>query len=315
MDIRKPKVLLIGNGILQAFGGESWNDFLKSIRKRDDLPEPNKINCPEPLKAILLTDDRVDRAMRDKCKSILNGKSIEKSLAQALAEILSLGFDHILTTNYTYELEQAAIYPEALTEYKLKKMATSTTGRVENKYLIHTYNKVTFNGTPNKIWHIHGEARKPDSTILGHYYYGNSLFKIKEAAGDVLRLDNLSNEDSQSWVEAFLFGDIYCLGFGFGLAEFDLWWLINRKAREKKNTGKLYFYEPNDNGQWEKIDLLKLLKSVNGTKLVDIIDLDYQKNNSTNWQSFYIDAILNIREKLSKDTPKTYVDEKESIPV
>ena len=297
MEDRRLKILLLGNGILQSFGGESWNEFLSSICKREDLPSPDKINCPEPLKAILLTGDRVDKAMKEKCDKILANQEISEELAKFLKEILSIGFDHILTTNYTYELEQAAIYPKKLTEYGLKRMATCTIGAVEPKYLLHTYNAVTCNGIANKIWHVHGESRKPGSTILGHYYYGNSLFKIKETVDKVRKPE--SEIELKSWPEAFLFADIYCIGFGYGLSEFDLWWLLNRKARENYNTGRLYFYEPYSRSQWEKLDLMKLLKARDDEMLVNIIDLGYNKDNGIDWKSFYLEAIDDIKEKIS----------------
>ena len=294
---KRTKILLIGNGILQAFGGESWNEFLSSICKRPELPSPNEINCPEPLKAILMTGDNVDVAMKDKCYKILNREQISEELAIFLKEILSLGFDHIFTTNYTYELEQAAIYPDKLTEYKLKKMAASTTGVIDRKYLLHTYNSIVCNGVENKIWHVHGESRKPDSTILGHYYYGNSLYKIKEAL-DKIRVTDTNDEDAKTWAEAFIFGDIYCIGFGYGLCEFDLWWLLNRKAREKFNNGKLYFYEPYDVEQWEKIDLLKLMKTTIGDNLVNVIDCGFERTPEINWQKFYIKAMEDVKERI-----------------
>ena len=300
MDVKRPQILLFGNGLLQSFGGESWNDFLISIKKRDDLPRPEEINCPEPLKAILLTNDQIDKAMRKKCQELLCKNNVTTDLADVIRELFLIGFDHILTTNYTYELEQAAIYPKILTESKVKQIAKCTTGNVEKKYLLHTYNEVVFSGIPNKIWHIHGEARKPDSTILGHYYYGNSLYKIKDEARK--RADYEQSTEARSWVEAFLFADIYCLGFGFGLAEFDLWWLLNRKAREKNNSGKLYFYEPLDKSQWEKIELLNLMKSTTGDKVVKIENLGYTKGDNIQWSEFYQDAINDIRCKIRNDS-------------
>jgi hypothetical protein len=297
MKNQRPKILLMGNGILQSFGGESWNEFLSSICKRDDLPSPDKINCPEPLKAILLTGDRVDKAMKEKCDKILANQKISEELAKFLKSILSLEFDHILTTNYTYELEQAAIYPKKLTEYKLKKMAKCTVGNVEPKYLLHTYNSTICDGAERKIWHVHGESRKPSSTILGHYYYGNSLFKIKEIVDKIKRVDD--EFEANSWPEAFLFADIYCIGFGYGLSEFDLWWLLNRKARENYNEGKLYFYEPYSRSQWEKLELMSLLKTTGNEPLVNIIDLGYNADEGIDWKSFYLEAIEDIKEKIS----------------
>lgn len=299
----KPKVLLLGNGILQAFGGESWNAFLNSIKKRDDLSESfNHIRCPEPLKAILLTNDQVDVAMKDKCKTILEQGNISTELVTALQQLLSLDFDYILTTNYTYELEQAAIYPERLTKYKLDKMTTSTTGRIDRKYLLHTYNLIKYHEKEVKIWHIHGEARKPSSTILGHYYYGNTLFEIKKVVDNIRRVDFDNNKEVESWVEAFLYGDIYCLGFGFGLAEFDLWWLLNRKARDVNNTGKMYFYEPEKAESWAKYELLRLMRKNDGENLVDIINLGYIDDKNTKWSAFYLEAVDNIKVKLSESS-------------
>ena len=312
----KPQILLLGNGILQAFGGESWNAFLSSITKRQDLPSPNEINCPEPLKAILVTGDNVDVAMKEKCAEILQRDMISDELVSYLRELMKLGFDHIFTTNYTYELEQAAIYPNKLTEYKLKKMASSTEGVIDRKYLLHTYNRVVCNDVENKIWHIHGESRKPDSTILGHYYYGNSLFKIKESLNKVRPTGENTIEDIKTWAEAFIFGDIYCIGFGYGLCEFDLWWLLNRKAREKFNAGKLYFYEPHSVEQWEKIDLLQLMKTTSGDKLVEILDLGFDVSKDVDWQKFYIDALEDVKHRISINSEgKVCVKAKEMVLV
>ena len=296
--VKRPKVLLLGNGILQAFEGESWSAFLESIKMRNDISgDLSKINCPEPLKAILVTNDQVDDAMKGKRKKIFEQGNISVELATVLQELLSMDFDYVLTTNYTYELEQATIYPEKLTKYKLDKMATSTTGVIDRKYLLHTYNRVDLNGKEIKIWHIHGEAKKPSSTILGHYYYGNTLFEIKKTVDDIRRIDYDETAEVKTWVESFLFSDIYCLGFGFGLAEFDLWWLLNRKAREKRNSGKLYFYEPMDDSQWEKVNLLQLFKMPSGEKLVEIVHLNCTKDNNMDWKQFYAKAIADIQKR------------------
>lgn len=296
---KKPKVLLLGNGILQAFGGESWNEFLNSINKREDLSKDlSKLNCPEPLKTILVTNDRVDVAMKEKCRSILRQGGISAELSTVLRKLLSMNFDYILTTNYTYELEQAAIYPTRLTKYRLDKMASSTTGKIDKKYLLHTFNSIDYIDKNVKIWHIHGEAKKPNSTILGHYYYGNTLFEIKRVVDNIKRVDFGDDTEVETWVEAFLYGDIYCLGFGFGLAEFDLWWLLNRKARDYNNSGKMYFYEPENAESWAKIELLRLMKKRDGDSLVDILNLGYVDEN-TKWSTFYLEAIDDIKDRMS----------------
>ena len=37
-------------------------------------------------------------------------------------------------------------------------------------------------------------------------------------------------------------GEVYAVGFGFDPSEFDIWWAIERKAREKANHGLLHAY-------------------------------------------------------------------------
>ena len=312
-----PQVLLLGNGLNQAFDGKSWNDFLKDISTKKEIVD-NKmkvedINCSEPLKAIIVTDDHVDLAMKKYCKDIMS-RSIDEGLADILKEILTFGFDEILTTNYTYEIEKAAVYPKFISENIIKKMMrhTSATKRSETKYLLHTYNEVNANLYTNRIWHIHGEARKPDSTVLGHYYYGNLMYKIKkeleyggkylkaEKSGEVLNL--------QSWIDAFIMGDIYVLGFGFGLSEFDLWWLLNRKAREKANTGKIYFYEPKPVGYSEKHNLLNLMHRVSDNQpLVEILDCGFKMISNSeekevldgSYKDFYVAVLNDIENKMN----------------
>lgn len=301
--ITKPKILLIGNGILRAFGGESWTNFLDSINTRkDDLPKIDKIDCPSPLKAIIVTGDHVDAAMKKKFSNPIVADGLDIQQVAILQDILSLGFDHILTTNYTYELEAAAIYPKGLTKYRLEKMQKSTAPRAEGKYLLHTYMELPFGDKKSKVWHIHGEARKPDSVVLGHYYYGNLLREIEKEIRiiDDCRWKGKRNKNA-SWIDAFLFGDIYCLGFGFGLCEFDLWWLLNRKAREKHNTGRLYFYEPKPKRKFDtKLDLLKLLKSANSEQLVEPFHCGFEesKMKDADYRSFYISALNDIKGKL-----------------
>ena len=85
------------------------------------------------------------------------------------------------------------------------------------------------------IFHIHGEALKPDSVILGHYFYGTLLFSYdnyltRRAPQQCYRMEG---GHLLSWLDYFILGDVYTLGFGFDTAEIDLWWLLCRKKRER----------------------------------------------------------------------------------
>ncbi len=46
--------------------------------------------------------------------------------------------------------------------------------------MLHTYNLPPAPGGDLPLFHVHGEARVPNTVILGHYYYGNLLFCCDE---------------------------------------------------------------------------------------------------------------------------------------
>lgn len=175
-----PQVLLLGNGINIAYGGASWNELLKRITKNKDLLKLD-LKSPMPLRAVLLTGSHIKGAMKTE-KEHLMGRIDNEQQKAYYRSLLAAGFDHILTTNYSYELEIASADKEEIKESALKKMLSHTemAKAAEPKYMLHTYYDCTFDSHQNRIWHIHGEARKPDSMVLGHYYYGSLFSKIKE---------------------------------------------------------------------------------------------------------------------------------------
>jgi len=284
------QVLLLGNGLNRAFGGDSWSNLLETISQRSDF-NIGSLTSPMPLQAVLLTNNHLKEAMRNQQKAFWGElKTVEQH--HALQSILEIGFDDILTTNYSYELESAANDAKSISPYQLKKMIHRSKEKREVRYLLHTYNETQQNGRSTHVWHIHGESRLPDSMILGHYWYGNMLSKIKEYLTVCENRYQKTQQDGakityDSWVDSFILGDVYILGFGFDLSEFDLWWLLNRRMREKAITGTVYFYEYEQTPNREKIELLKLM----GVQVVNIDlpdDADYKK--------FYLQAIEDIRQ-------------------
>lgn len=299
-----PKVLLLGNGLNLAFGGTSWSGLIEKINVRDDidLQRLRDKNIPFPMQAILVSNNNLKKAMIEQRDSFW-GELGTKEQKEILQQLLKMGFSDILTTNYSYELEAASIDATKISKSRLEKMAESTHGRVEPQYLLHSYNRADFNGTPNRVWHIHGESRKPNSMILGHYWYANQLAKMK-AESDKSKNDYLkyqmegSSKAIDSWIDAFILGDVYILGFGFDLSEIDLWWMLNRKLREKAAHGRVYYYDVQDEAQYEKVQLLKLMG-------VDPIDFGIHRpkrddpESSQIYQDFYRKAIEDIIAKVN----------------
>lgn len=103
----------------------------------------------------------------------------------------------------------------------------------------------------------------------------------------------------RSWIDSFILGDVYILGFGMNFSEFDMWWLLNRKKREKAQHGRVYFYEPGCGGFGEKEELLKLLD-------VEVIHCGIPNPQGSNaekdrqFRLFYQCAIEDIQKKTQK---------------
>lgn len=293
-DVYRPgKTLLLGNGINRAFSKNSWDDMLKSVATRNDF-EPGKMNAPMPLRAVILTDDKIDQAAKN-LKEMFCGEITDLEHGDLLRRLLSAGFDDVLTTNYSYELETAAKGAERLSEGQIAGMMRHTEGnRAEARYLLHTFNEVACEGRNNRIWHVHGESRKPDSMLLGHYWYGNLTARIAaEVKSNGNRYRELEKKNAplprNSWIDGFLLDDLFILGFGFDLSEIDLWWLLNRRKREKARKGKIVFYDP-------RIDLeenreRKALLELMDVKTVSFAGYGIEKED---YQEFYRRAVRDI---------------------
>ncbi|MGN1119617.1 MAG: hypothetical protein ACI4Q4_04620, partial [Oscillospiraceae bacterium] len=93
---RLPRVLLLGNGLNQAFGADSWQEFLERIDTRSDEDKRKKpardLECPAPLKAILITEDKVDVVMKQH-KDYFFGQVTSERHRRMLQALLSVGFD------------------------------------------------------------------------------------------------------------------------------------------------------------------------------------------------------------------------------
>lgn len=247
---RRPRVLLLGNGINRAFSlSPSWDALLQSIQTRSLTQEETDAlaQVPYPLRPVILTQDRLEEHLPAIAENLaaLQAGAQEEAL---LRDFAALPVEAILTTNYTYELEKALI-PDFRCAFgrrcKYRKIAFSS-GGADSIHRLHTYFSPP--GTAVSIWHIHGEAARPKTMVLGHYAYGKLLSRAQQQVAGVLarykgRSAHPNDLQLHSWLEFFLLSDVYVVGFGLELSELDLWWLINCKKRHFPQT-KTVLYKP-----------------------------------------------------------------------
>ena len=169
LNEKRPKVLLLGNGLFRG-NGIPWKTVIeKSAKEGFDFSkyEDSTINDYGIPYAILslVSADIDDKVRRDKYKEVLkdyryDGNDENKEI---LKKILRLGFDAILTTNYTYEIENDFLpgFYGMSSEKQRDKSNNYKSVKTTNaeKFLLQICNVVDPD-TP-EVWHIHVEVRRP----------------------------------------------------------------------------------------------------------------------------------------------------------
>ena len=257
----RPQVLLIGNGLERGKNGQpEWSELLNALRAPGvEKPTKEEEKLPFPLLYQLLSTPIPPPRMLD-AEMI---KSEEKRLAEGLKclkhtsnplldRLPALGTDHILTTNYTYSLEAAFLPNHSFQSSSSRSSARFSLclpgkdgrQRAEREYRLHSgYEAKNEDGSRVGLWHIHGETGTPRGIVVGHDRYGRLLSRMERLCGNELTQSRDEGEhEFRSWPELFLFGDVYVLGFGFEPCEYDLWWLLRRKQRERYADGCVYFF-------------------------------------------------------------------------
>ncbi len=293
---RRPKVLLLGNGLNRVYGGASWEGLLDMINRTEYTRDQVK-EIPMPMQAVLLSGDHVESSLKE-LKQELTKYESHPWLEEQLRKLLSMPFDCILTPNFTYELE-CAVDPEFLSSpvrHRRYQRHTPAVSRAERQFMLHTYYQLPAPGGSVPVFHIHGEARKPESVILGHFYYGNLLFcydsyLTKRAPGGTYP-SGQPDLTVQSWLDYFILGDVYSIGFGFDTSELDLWWLLCRKKRERADHGALYFFDPEREKTRTRHALLRAYET-------NCISLGFSEPDNDGFRRFYENAVEEIGRRVS----------------
>ena len=298
IDINKAStILLVGNGISQAYGACSWSDVLKSLSTNKDVKiNSDEIkNIPNPLKAVILSDDHLDKKMKDLSVSFSNYSPSQEEQEQwkMIATLPVLG---ILTTNYYYEIEKSLNKDFVVSVGRRSSFRKHTTfeGEVKGKRLLATYMQPLSNSLP--VWYIHGEAGISDSMTIGHYYYGNLIAKAQRRISQILRKYHDCKKtgklfEVETWVDLFMLCNVNIVGLGLDFSEFDLWWLLNCKKRHFPET-KVDWYDVNIDISKKKLAETYCINFHNTEVLFPIADKD------TWFKNYYSSLISQIKVSL-----------------
>lgn len=246
-DITKhrPAVLLVGNGLNRCAGDDTtWDNAILKLAKDDAILDKIK-RLDYSIRATVTADENDEKRWSRYVKLFDNDfKYFDNPL---LKNLLKVPFDAVLTTNYTYELENALDGNYPCSDHKEDWACTTAANYISGKQpdsvrLLNTFNRLkNEDGRDVDIWHIHGEVRDPASMILTHEEYGRLVTEL------VREEENEHNEGEilfDSWQDYFVYGDLYILGQGVDFAEFDLWWMLSRRRREKTGHGRTIYFAP-----------------------------------------------------------------------
>ena len=249
-----PRVLLIGNGILRAFGGDSWNQLIDDVMKGNkNQREKDAIhNLPYSLQIVAASDDNVDSTMKDLSAKMIDSNVPNQECEDLIRRMVD-GYDCVLTTNYSYELEKILIpgfyiKPGVSSKFRLSSIKEIDT---KNDFCLHQYMEAHIDPLRTlPIWHIHGEAAKPSTMVMGQYFYGKLLAKYRDEISVFKRHFAISKKAEReyipnSWIDYFLMGNIDIVGFGMDFSEVDIWWLICSKKRNGNPGSRVTWYELN----------------------------------------------------------------------
>ena len=292
IDMRRPpKVLFLGNGILRlGSNGTGWDDLLCALSpdgavKRDVRNIPNAMQ-PEAIRG---TDVEEVQQLTAACLASQEPHDVLKKL-------VFLDFDAILTTNYTYEIERA-LMDGKWNDNRRKRCHTTLCGSPHVLYNTCKCNLVKdVNGRIIPVFHVHGELARKRSLVLSYYSYADAVYHLIEMNK---RRKNDYEEHQQSgslltvqgWLDYFLMGEVYAVGFGFDLSEFDIWWAAERKSREHADKGALHAYMISNTHKRAKSSMLQAMR----------IDERFFRARDGQYEKAYLSALEEIKKRLQEE--------------
>jgi len=240
-----PQCLLLGNGINLLFNDPSWESLITDelYHSHSPLSYEEIKGMPATMQVVVATNDCVGSRMKDLSKKLLEQKMTPERIT-FLQRLMSLPVDDILTANYSFELEAAGGMKQSKKLYSSHLRSTFDLQARHKTFRLYQYYEAN---DGKRIWHVHGDIAKPDTMLMGHYYYAKQLKSVQDCVAKTIRRYKICDAKGEefhsfSWVDQFLTGDVYILGLSMYLCESDLWYLLCCKKRNFPQS-RIYFYD------------------------------------------------------------------------
>lgn len=320
------QTLLLGNGLNLLIDKDKWEWkklLSSSLKDNCKLVGTDKNTIPYThlyediylnAKVANITHELdVKKGIADKLMNLPDSQN--KNFIEIMQKLLSIDFNDILTTNYDYSVESY---------FKDNGFEQIGNDPKERIYSIRRNDLFKNGNVEKRIWHIHGEARFPESIMLGYDHYCGSIAKISEylksgksankkvgnlpkkiMASDkthyILKEIEYCKVDPafgyNSWLDSMFLSDVHILGLGLGFSEIDLWWVLNKRCRYINETlgqapNNIYYYG------YASSEIKDML-AVYGVNVENVIN---QKLSNNEWFFLYEDMISVIEENIDKRT-------------
>lgn len=276
----KKKILLVGNGFnLVSDGGASWNALLNNLAGTPKTDHERDVRQAKPF-TLWFEEVASGGRHRQLKENIAKDLNRRVSSNKHHKDLMALNFQHILTTNYDYNLETAdggrwiSNFPARETFYSLFRRHS-----LGNRH----------------VWHIHGELDIVGSIMLGHEQYSGYIHKIRSFLSSGVetnakdregkpylskfsRNNKNSSVDVESWVDLFLEHEVHIIGFGLDYTENHLWNLITEKQSLKKkgfSIGQAVFHRCSDKKQNTADEARMSILSALDVNVIDHIGASY----------------------------------------
>jgi len=263
--MKMQNALLIGNDINSLSPGYDWAQLLRDLvafvgaqgkisELREQFPLLYEEICIHAGSHGTKTEGQIKQFIADKVQEL---KPNDIHL-----DLLHIGINEVLTTNYEFTLERS-ILPSQL-ETKNRGVVSET------RYSIFR----NVQAEQIRFWHIHGDAHTPNSIALGYEHYSGYLQSMRNyvvsGTGDAYknvqltpltqRLSKGSKQELMSWLDVLFTHDVHIVGLGLDFVEIHLWWLLTFRARlgngrKWPHQNSLFYYYPT---QREDLDRTKL---------------------------------------------------------